>query len=83
MEKLWETKDGQKILVQDMETNHIKAVVRKLPAIFTTYHYENNQWNREIYCDGVDWSRVNFWKRVFAVELIRRQEFDFIINELL
>lgn len=78
-----ETKEWQKIIVQNMETNHIKAVVRKLPEIFTTYYYENNQWNREIYCDWTNWSEVKYRKRIFAVELIRRWEFDFIIDELL
>ena len=81
--KIWKTKDWNEILVQEMTTAHIKAVVRKLPEIFTYYHYENEQWNRELYCDWPNWNEVRYWKKIFMVELIRRQEFDFIIDELL
>lgn len=70
MKKYRRTHEWKEILVQDMETEHIKNCVKMLEIIF-----EDDEW--------VDEYETDYWKKIFAVELMKRWEYDFVINELL
>lgn len=69
------TRDWKEIRVQDMTTEHIKNAIWKLGDICTEKDYDweisFNEW------------KYNRWKKIFIVELIRRWEFDFIIDKIL
>ena len=69
------TKDWKEIRVQDMTTEHIKRAYIKLFDICMGRDYD---WE-----DSFDETKYSRWKKIFIVELIRRWEFDFIIDNML
>ena len=64
------TADSKEIDIRDMTTEHIKNCVKHI--------------NMNLRCEfDIDENELILRKKRFAVELIRRWEFDFIIDELL
>lgn len=68
------TRDWRKIRVQDMTTEHIKRAYNKLFDICMCRDYD---WE-----ENFDENKYERWKRAFTIELIRRWEFDFIIDKM-
>lgn len=69
------TKDWKEIRVQDMTTEHIKNAWWVLWKLCMCRDYD---WEEDF-----DENKYERWKTAFIVELIRRWEYDFILDKML